>query len=175
MEDIIEAIREKLGLKDNPFINAEIQSYLEELHPKEYMEFFKALSGDKFAYKNGLDRVAIVSASFKERKQAKINRNTKSKANVLASKLYELKMNCGDKYEHIKYDAVKVDNQRYFTNADLMVFDNLNMDELMKDIDSKNFQDSVDKINNVMEKINQAAAEKMAISLNDKNLLSVNQ
>ena len=171
MDKLIEAIREKLNISDNLYINMEIEGYLEHVDPLDYKDFFTDLSGDKFAYKNGMDRVAIVSDSYKERKVALINRNVKTKANMLADKLYTLKQQVNNNYEHIKYNEITLTGENFLCPKELMVIEKIDMNLMMKDIDTKSTQDSVDKINTVMERINQAAAEKMAISLNDKKLL----
>lgn len=171
MDSLIDDIKILLKIDGGMFINMAIEDYLANIEPADYRDFFNALSGDEFAYKTGMDRVAIVSSSFNERKRALINRNVPTKANELANKLFSLKTQVCDNYKNIKYDAIKLDNERFFNNKEIMVINNLDMDALMKVIDTQSFSLTVDKINSVMEKINQASAEGMALSLNDKKLL----
>jgi len=171
MDKLIEAIRVKLNIADNIYINMEIEGYIKDINPSDYMEFFSELSGDKFAYKQGMDRVAIVSASFNERKRAKLNRNVSSKANELANKLLTVKQQVEDKYEHLKFDAIKLDGELLFKNNELMVLSKIDMNDLMSVIDKQSFDLTVSKINTVMEQINLASVEGMALSINDKKLL----
>jgi len=171
MIELVQDIKSLLNIQGGLFIEQAIEDYLSDIDPKDYKDFFRELSGDKFAYKTGMDRVAIVSASFNERKRALLNRNVKTKANALADKLYALKMQVQDKYEHIKYGDIKMNNERYFNNAEMMVIEKLDMNRMMKEIDTMSLQDSVNRINEVMERINQATVEGLALSLNDKKLL----
>lgn len=171
MKELIEAIRIKLNIPDNLFINDEIERYLTGIDPKDHRDFFADLSGDDFAYKSGMDRVAIVSQSYKDRKHALLNKNVKTKAKVLFDKLYALKAQVCDNYEHLKYAEIKLNNERYFTNAEMMVIDNLDMNALMRVIDTQSPSITEGLINHHMEKINKATAEGLAISLNDRKLI----
>lgn len=171
MNDLIEAIRIKLNIPDNLFINNEIESHLKDIAPQEYSKFFSDLSGDKFSYKTGMDRVAIVSASYKERKHALLMRNIPSKAQELANKLYALKQQAGDKYELIIFNKIMLDGKNYFNDKELIIIDKLGGKDLMRVIDTQSMSFSVSSIQHEMEKVNQASAEQMALTLNDTKLI----
>lgn len=61
---LITEIKAKLSIPDGTFIDAEIAEYIAPLQPTQYAEFFKALSGEEYAFKKGIDRVAIVAKRF---------------------------------------------------------------------------------------------------------------
>jgi len=62
--NLIADIKAKLGIQGGHFVDAEIAEYIAPLRPSLYGEFFKALSGEEFAFKKGIDRIAIVSKKF---------------------------------------------------------------------------------------------------------------
>jgi|SRR3990167_3285147 len=57
-------IKSKLKIVGGHFVDAEISDYITNIPPAKYKEFFKDLSGDEFSFKNGLDRVKIVSERY---------------------------------------------------------------------------------------------------------------
>ncbi len=57
-------IKSKLKIVGGHFVDAEISDYIANIPPAKYKEFFKDLSGDEFSFKNGLDRVKIVSERY---------------------------------------------------------------------------------------------------------------
>jgi len=173
MNDLIEAIRIKLNIADNIFINGEIESYLEDIAPVDYQDFFKELSGDQFAYKQGMDRVAIVSESFKERNIAKISKTVPCKAKDLHDRLFRLKEHLGDEYKDKDFSCIKFGDGRMFSDIEIIILGNLNLDLIMGKILSPYDTDLiVNMIKDAMVKYNQAKAEGLAVSLNDKKLLS---
>lgn len=61
---LIADIKSKLSIPNGTFIDAEIAEYIAPIQPAQYSEFFKALSGEEYAFKKGIDRVAIVAKRF---------------------------------------------------------------------------------------------------------------
>ena len=61
---LIQDIKSKLKIVGGHFVDAEISDYISNIPPAKYKEFFKDLSGDEFSFKNGLDRVKIVSERY---------------------------------------------------------------------------------------------------------------
>ena len=61
---LIADIKAKLSIPGGMFIDAEIAEYIAPLQPSQYSEFFKALSGEEYSFKKGIDRVAIVAKRF---------------------------------------------------------------------------------------------------------------
>lgn len=61
---LIADIKAKLNIQGGIFVDGEIAEYIAPLRPSLYGEFFKALSGEEYAFKKGIDRVAIVSKKF---------------------------------------------------------------------------------------------------------------
>lgn len=165
MYELVNDIKALLNIQGGFFIDQAIEEYLKGIDTKDYQAFFNDLSGDKFAYKSGMDRVAIVSASYKERKRALLMRNVPNKANELFNKLYAVKQQVNDKFMGINYQNIKSNGENYFTPAELMVIDNLKIDELMKVIDTQSPNITINAINHEMEKINQAKAEQLALKV----------
>lgn len=63
---LVNDIKAKLNIEGGVFVMAELESYVRIIDPSKYLEFFKALSGDEFAHKNKLDRVAIVAERYRK-------------------------------------------------------------------------------------------------------------
>ena len=61
---LIQDLKSKLKIVGGHFVDAEISDYIANIPPAKYKEFFKDLSGDEFSFKNGLDRVKIVSERY---------------------------------------------------------------------------------------------------------------
>jgi len=61
---LISDIKSKLKITGGHFVDAEISDYIANIPPAKYKDFFKDLSGDEFSFKNGLDRVKIVSDRY---------------------------------------------------------------------------------------------------------------
>lgn len=61
---LINDIKAKLSIPSGTFIDAEIAEYIAPIQPSQYAEFFKALSGEEYAFKKGIDRVAIIAKRF---------------------------------------------------------------------------------------------------------------
>lgn len=179
MNDLIESIREKLNIPDNLYMNLELESYLKDIEPSQYLEFFKMLSGDKFAYKNGMDRVAIVSASLIERKHAYLMRNVSSKANELANKFYMLKndavnnkpnnISSEDCIHFIQFDKVLMGGKRFLSDKEIEVLMMLGGSEFVSRIDIDSYGDSTAKIERAMQKINDE--KQLMLSSENKKLL----
>ena len=161
MNQLIQDIKTKLNIQGGGFIDAEIESYIEDIKPEQYLEFFKALSGDDYAYKNAMDRIAIVAKSFKTRREDSLFSETPTMAK-----------DCYDKFYHINASMTtyaqenrdKVPNDREFfinmdystqikgmTAQDLYVLDELGGGEWIMDIKFiTNSKDAIDKIENII-------------------------
>lgn len=63
-DKLITDIKAKLSIPSGTFIDAEIAEYIFTIQPSQYAEFFKALSGEEYSFKKGIDRVAIVAKRF---------------------------------------------------------------------------------------------------------------
>jgi len=61
---LIQDIKAKLKIVGGHFVDAEISDYIANIPPAKYKEFFKDLSGEEFSFKNGTDRVKIVSERY---------------------------------------------------------------------------------------------------------------
>ena len=83
---LIQDIKTKLNIEGGVFIDAEIESYIKDIQPNQYLEFFKALSGDAFEHKNKLDRIAIVAKRYSQAKEDALFGNVKNQAKQLQSK-----------------------------------------------------------------------------------------
>jgi hypothetical protein len=84
---LITEIKAKLSILSGAFIDAEIAEYIAPLQPSQYSEFFKALSSirdDEYAFKKGIDRVAIVAKRFAPQS------DHEAEARVIASLLHDI-------------------------------------------------------------------------------------
>lgn len=64
INQLILDIKQKLNIQGGVFVDSEIEEYVSKLRPSEYGKFFKELSGEEYAFKKGIDRVAIVYKKF---------------------------------------------------------------------------------------------------------------
>lgn len=176
MNELVTAIRKKLNIEDDVFINAEIEDYISFLKPTEYQAFFNALTGEKFARTKGIDRVAIVSASFKEQKQAQIQQKVPSKAKDLYNKLYSLVGRVRGFYSEINYLTVTLgsgdDKKRMFSDAEVAVIGELDIDRIMERIqDAYDTQFIIDEISKVMKSMNEKVLNNNLLKREEKELL----
>lgn len=81
---LITEIKAKLSIPSGTFIDAEIAEYIAPLQPSQYQEFFKALSGEEYAFKKGIDRVAIVAKRFTPQS------DHEAEARVIASLMHDI-------------------------------------------------------------------------------------
>lgn len=86
LDKFISDIKLKLKIEGGYYVDAEITDYIKNINPLQYKQFFKDLSGDEFQYKNGLDRVKIVSERY-----ANVNKSDMDlEAEVICSLLHSI-------------------------------------------------------------------------------------
>ena len=86
INELIKDIKLKLNIQGGDFVDAEIESYVVQLRPSQYSEFFKALSGEEFMFKKGIDRVFIVSKKFFDEPES----DTEYEARVIATLMHDI-------------------------------------------------------------------------------------
>jgi len=122
MKNLIADIKEKLGITGGQFIDAEIESYVESISPDEYLDFFKALSGEH-NFSKPMDRVANVAAQFANKKEQLILAGTFEQAKAMYDKFYNrcsLMLDyCRENRETIPSDRAFFEAQDYKTLADV--------------------------------------------------------
>jgi hypothetical protein len=166
LKQLIEDIKTKLNIKGGDFINAEIESYIEEIDPSQHLEFFKALSGDEYDYKNAMDRIAITAKRFKASKSDSLFSGTRDMAKDCYSKLYTVNAsmttytqenrdrvpNDRDFFCNMDYSAM-IDKHgvKVFTKQDLYILDELGGGEWLMNIKFiTNSNEAVDKIERII-------------------------
>ena len=166
MMNLIKDIKTKLNIDGGGFIDAEIESYLEGIKPEDYLSFFKALSGDEYAYKNAMDRIAIVSSKFKGAERDELFKETHSMAKECYDKIYALNAsmttysqenrdkvpNDRDFFINIDYSAL-VDKigAKVLTKQDLYILDELGGGEWVMNIKFiTHSKEAIDKIERII-------------------------
>jgi len=86
LQQLIADIKTKLKIEGGIFIDAEIESYIKDIEPSQYLEFFNALSGDQYAYRNAMDRIAIVAERFRQKREATLFGTVEEQAKELEKK-----------------------------------------------------------------------------------------
>lgn len=113
---LIQDIKTKLNIQGGSYIDAEIESYLEGVEPKDYLEFFKALSGDEYEYKNAMDRIAITANRFKIAQKDELFKDVQSTAKSFYDKIYAINASMTT-YSQENRDEVPNDRE-FFENFD---------------------------------------------------------
>lgn len=111
MQDFIDDIKTKLNIKGGRFIDAEIEEYINGIDKSQHLEFFKALSGDEYQYKNAMDRISIVAKRFKNEKTDNILAGTREQAKAMYDKFY---YECCAMLDYAQKNRSKVPNDREF-------------------------------------------------------------
>ena len=65
MKELIKEIKIKLNIEGGVYIDAELESIIKEIEPKNYLEFFMELSGTH-EYAKPIDRVANVAKKYRK-------------------------------------------------------------------------------------------------------------
>jgi len=169
--NFIEEIKQLLNIKGGYFIDLTLEDYTKDINDTQQVDFFKALSGDEFAYKTGMDRVAIVSKAFNERKQALLSENVSSKAYDFHLKLYSLKSHLPDDLSNVDFSTIKNKDESYFTSFELILLEKLGGGNFIKIQDTESPYNTVKKIEREMEKINNAVANKEVVGFYSKKAL----
>lgn len=113
---LVQDIKTKLNIQGGSYIDAEIESYLEGIEPDKYLDFFKALSGDDYEYKNAMDRIAITAKRFKERKEHELFSETPTMAKECYDRFYSINASMTT-YSQENRDRVPNDRE-FFENMD---------------------------------------------------------
>lgn len=116
MINLIKDIKSKLNIDGGSYIDAEIESYLEGILPDDYLQFFKELSGDEYAYKNAMDRISIVASKFKKHEEDSLFSGTQCLAKEVYSRLYAVNSSMTT-YSQANRDKVK-DDRVFFETMD---------------------------------------------------------
>lgn len=163
---LLQDIKSKLNIQGGTFVDAEILDHLNTIDKEDYLDFFKSLSGEEFAYKNGVDRVAIVSKAYKAQKQALLSRNVSSKAHELANKFYSLKVAILNGKEigeddrevlnRVKYESTMLNNN-VFNKKEINIFNLLGGAKWLHDVDIRPFGETIRAIEAKMKEANTIA------------------
>jgi hypothetical protein len=187
-QQLIEDIMKKLKIDGGIYIQMEIEDHIKHIDQSQYLEFFKALSGDEFSYKNPMDRIAIVANRFKKQKDDKLLAGTRSQAKEMYDKFYDeccaMLDYCRDnrdKHPHDRefFEAVdfaklkKKDGTDAYTKQELYVLSELGGGSWLIDIrfydNSKVVVDKIEKI--IKDAITTKYNQQQAISHNVNKML----
>jgi len=150
MRNLIKAIKTKLNIADDVYMDAEIQSYVEGIDKSLYLEFFKALSGEH-DFRNPMDRIAITAKKFKPA-EVNILAGTHDKAKAMYDKFYaqqsamtdytqanrETIPNDRDWFKSIDYSKLKNrDGSLTYTKQEVYVLNELGCGEFLLDLPTK--------------------------------------
>lgn len=113
---LVNDIKAKLNIEGGVFVTAEIESYVKAIDPSQYLEFFKALSGDEFAHKNKLDRVAIVAERYRSAKESALFGSVEQQSKQLYDKFRSVRIAL-ERYCTDNRDKAP-DDKRFFLSVD---------------------------------------------------------
>lgn len=165
MQDFIDDIKTKLNIKGGRFIDAEIEEHINSIDKSQHLEFFKALSGDEYQYKNAMDRISIVANRFKNEKTDSILAGTREQAKEMYNKFYyescamldytqknrDKVPNDREFFRNVPHGELKrTDGSPVYTKQELFVLNALGGGEWLIDIrlalSSKDVVDKIEKI-----------------------------
>ena len=112
MQDkLIQDIKSKLKIDGSFFVDAELQDYIKDIPQDKYLEFFKALSGNEYQYKNAMDRVAMTAKRFKAEQTDSLLASTGMQAKEMYDKFYH---ECCKMLDYARENREKIPNDREF-------------------------------------------------------------
>jgi hypothetical protein len=111
MQNFIQDIKTKLNIKGGIYVDAEIEEYINEIEPSRHLEFFKALSGGEYEYKNAMDRIAMTAKRFKSERTDNLLAGTREQAKAMYDKFYG---QCCAMLDYTQQDRNKTPNDREF-------------------------------------------------------------
>jgi hypothetical protein len=166
MQNFIQDIKTKLNIKGGIYIDAEIEDYINEIDTSKHLEFFKALSGGEYEYKNAMDRIAMTAKKFKNEKTDNLLAGTHDQAKEMYNKFYSeccsmLDYTCKNREKHpsdtefflnMPYDELKrKDGTQTYTKQELYVLNALGGGEWLLGIRlALSTKDIIDKIERVI-------------------------
>jgi hypothetical protein len=188
MQNFIQDIKTKLNIKGGIYCDAEIEDYINEIDPSRHLEFFKALSGGEYEYKNTMDRIAMTAKRFRTEKTDNLLAGTRSQAKAMYDKFYSESMamldytaknreRCPsdrDFFNGLPYEILKrTDGTPTYTKQELYVMDKLGAGEFLLGIRlALSSKDIIDKIERVIkEAVMTKYSNQPAISYEVKKML----
>ena len=187
---LIQEIKQKLNISGGMFIDSEIESYIDEVPENKYIEFFKALSGGEYEYKNAMDRIAMTAKKFKTEKTDSLLAGTHEQAKEMYNKFYSeccsmLDYTCKNRDKHpndtefflnMPYEALKrKDGTQTYTKQELYVMEKLGGGEFLLGIrlalSSKEIIDKIERT--IKDAMITKYNKQQAISHDVKNLIGV--
>ncbi|MFA5669891.1 MAG: hypothetical protein WCX83_00300 [Candidatus Cloacimonas sp.] len=185
---LVQEIKQKLNISGGMFIDSEIESYVNEIPENKYIEFFKALSGGEYEYKNAMDRIAMTAKRFKNEKTDNLLAGTREKAKAMYDKFYD--ESCmmfkhtydnRDKYpsdaeffDNVQYKNLKkIDGTSVYTEQEIYVLDELGGGKWLIGIRlALSSKDIIDKIEQVIkDAVMKKYSNQPAISYEVKKML----
>ena len=167
-DKLIQDIKSKLKIEGSFFVDAELQDYIKDIPQDKYLEFFKALSGNEYQYKNAMDRVAMTAKRFKAEQTDNLLASTGQQAKEMYDKFYYecCKMldyarenrdkipNDREFFVNMPYEALKrTDGTNTYTKQELYVLNSLGGGSWLIDIRfATNSKEIVDKIESIIKK-----------------------
>lgn len=165
MQNFIQDIKTKLNIKGGIFIDGEIESYINEIEPSRHLEFFKALSGGEYEFKNAMDRIAMTAKKFKTEKTDNLLAGTREQAKDMYHKFYcecciMLDYTCANREKHpndtvffttLQYDTLRrKDGTPTYTKQELYALNQLGAGEFLLGIrlalSSKEIIDKIERV-----------------------------
>ena len=187
---LIQEIKQKLNISGGMFIDSEIESYIDEIPENKYIEFFKALSGGEYEYKNAMDRIAMTAKKFKTERTDNLLAGTHDQAKEMYNKFYSeccsmLDYTCKNREKHpndtefflnMPYEALKrKDGTQTYTKQELYVLNALGGGEFLLGIrlalSSKNIIDKIERV--IKEAVMTKYSNQPAISYEVKKMIGV--
>ena len=182
-QELINSIMSKLKINDSFFERGQVEDAVNGIDVADYKEFFRQLSGDDYDYKNPLDRVEIVSKSFKQKSTLPQLVARKSEAAALLDSLLA-KSNAMLHFASLNRNAFPSDwdffgsckleeirdkhNAKIFNRQELYIINELGREWLMNMSNR-----SVPELTRHIELVIMKAQELKALGANERKLLEV--
>lgn len=187
MSQLIEDIKTKLNIKGGVFIDMEIEDYIKDIDQSKHLEFFKALSGGDFDYKNPMDRIAMTAKKFKQERTDNLLAGTHEQAKMMYDKFYgqccamldytqknrDRHPNDREFFKGLPYEILEqVDGTKTYTKQELYVLNELGGGEWLIGIRlALSSKEVIDKIEAVIKKALTTKYSSQAISHDIKKMI----
>ncbi len=89
----VTSLMEYFKIEEDINLRAHVADLVRHIHPSQYREFFRRLSGGGMAFKNGFEKIAQVAAEFEEESRTPIEREAEERTANLYRLMYDLRRN----------------------------------------------------------------------------------
>jgi len=114
----VTSLMEYFKIDENITLRAHIFDLVREIRPSQYRDFLRRLSLRQMPYKNGFEKIALVSSEFEEETLTIVEKEAQERTAKLHSLVYDLRRQLSEvrdpdksaleRFEHIRFTSIKL-------------------------------------------------------------------